>query len=128
MVAFLFFILFLNFIFKIRWGLLLYSLTQRLYLTQELDVFSAWMRRCLHITYQSAKHIVIPLDERYRKDTTSFPILTASLLESRNQWQNYTSRTSRFEVENMAGATFLCGKQHKTCYLTTKCCELKSIT
>lgn len=70
--------------------------------------------------YQFAKHIVIPLDERYHKDTTSFPILTASLLESCNQWQNYISRMLCFEeVENMARATFLCGKQHTIHYLTT---------
>lgn len=63
--------------------------------------------------YPFEKHVVILLDERYYKDTTSFPILTASLRQSFNLWQTYISRMSRFEeVENTERVTFLCGKQY----------------
>lgn len=63
--------------------------------------------------YLFEKHVVILLDERYYKDTTSFPILTASLPKSFNPWQTYILRMSCFEeVENMEKVAFLCGKQY----------------
>lgn len=55
-------------------------------------MFCGWKKQCLHITYIFEKHVVILLDERYYKDTTSFLFLVASLCKRFNLWQTSISR------------------------------------
>lgn len=54
-------------------------------------MFCGWKKQCLHITYIFEKHVVILLDEKYYKDTTSFLFLVASLCKRFNLWQTYIS-------------------------------------